>query len=160
MSVSIEQLSAQVAALTSMITAMSVSRSDISVSSGKPTKGKKERKAKDPNAPKRPASAWSILTAALIPRVRALYTSSTGEEKCPQTIPMRVCGLLKERSQTVDVSDDQIISAISFLRENPDHRSKTQVTRKAASDAGSVVSGGAGTSASVVSVAETKPAAT
>lgn len=135
--------------------ALSGSPVSLSAPSGGGKGGKKAKKEKDPSAPKKDPSAWALLCKALNPRVSALYKSTMAVEKVPQGFPMKACGLLKERGQTEDVSDEQIVDAIRYLAENPEHKSKTQTVRKAsdASESGAA----AEAAAAAAPAAEAKP---
>lgn len=109
--------------------------------SGSAPSGKKQRKAKDPSAPKRAPTAWALLCQSMLPRISALYKSSFPEEKAPLGFPMRVCKYLKDNGQIDGTTDAQIVEAITYRRANPEPAAASG----AASDAGSVASAPAST---------------
>lgn len=121
-------------------------RLSISGSAPSASSGKKQRKAKDPSAPKRAPTAWALLCQSMLPRISALYKSSFPEEKAPLGFPMRVCKYLKDNGQIDGTTDAQIVEAITYRRANPEPAAASG----AASDAGSVAS-------AAVSTAEPKP---
>jgi len=96
-----------------------------------PTKGKRAKKEKDPDAPKKELSAWAIsLKEVYAPLIRQALDG----KKQPAGFGLKIAGYLKSQGNMKPSLED-VKKAIEFLEEHPDHKSDTAKTR---SESGSV----------------------
>ncbi len=116
-----------------------------SFSSSAPVKGKRAKKVKDPNAPKKEPNDWIKFTS----RVRSVLATEMedGKKVLPKAVT-QVASSLKEASLMPSATDDQIKAAYKNWLANPPAISKMESEGKSKKSKKSVSSDGASTTAS------------
>jgi hypothetical protein len=99
-----------------------------------PAKGKKSRKTAD-GEPKvkrevKPGSWADQLKTVYMPVFNEAWKSQNGDEKKPAGILMRVSAYLKSQGKK-EPTLEEMKAAITFFKENPDHKSETALSRSA-----------------------------
>lgn len=96
-------------------------------SSAAPTKGKRAKKSKDPNAPKKPANDWIKFTS----RVRSVIATqmTDGKKPVPKAVT-QVSASLKDASLMPSATDAQIIAAYQNWLANPPAVGKMEAAGK------------------------------
>ena len=96
-----------------------------------PVKTKRSKKEKDPDAPKKPLSAWATLLKEVY---MPLLKEALDGKKMPTGLGLKVAGYLHKQGNTAPALDE-VKKAIEYLEANPDYKSDTQKSR---SESGSV----------------------
>lgn len=105
--------------------------------SGKP---RKEKKEKDPDAPKRAPTAWNLFTSHVAEILKPLVENERkereecGEAKLPMGVHLKVAGLLKEKGLAGTATDEQIKQTFEEFLVDPYAMSENQKKRQSAGE--------------------------